>query len=86
MLLEIVYLLCLATSAVCAWLLMRSYLENRTRLLLWSAVAFGFLALNNLFVVVDLIVLPGFGLVALRHLAALAAAGVLLFGLIWESE
>lgn len=86
MLLEIVYLLCLATSAVCAWLLMRSYLENRTRLLLWSAVAFGFLALNNLLVVVDLIVLPGIGLVALRHLAALAAAGVLLFGLIWESE
>ena len=44
----IVYLLCFVTSLACAWLLGRSFLRNGTRLLLWSAICFGFLALNNL--------------------------------------
>ena len=83
---SLIYLLCLAASAGCASLLLRSYARNRSRLLLWSAVCFVLIALNNLFVVVDIVVLPSLDLVPLRRLASLAAVAVLLFGFIWETE
>ena len=85
-LLEAVYVMGLATSAACAFLLVRSYRQTRSRLLLWSALAFVLLALNNLLVAVDLLVLPSVNLLIFRQLAALAAVGVLLFGFIWEAE
>jgi hypothetical protein len=72
----IVYLLCFATSALCAALLGRSYAQSGARLLLWSTACFVLLALNNLFLVLDLV----------RLLLALAAVGVLLFGFIWDAE
>ncbi len=87
MLRAVIYLLCLAASIGCAWLLARSYLRSRARLLLWSAVCFFFIALNNLLVVVDLVVLPTtVDLVPWRRLASLTAVSVLLFGFIWETE
>ena len=82
----LVYLLCLATSLGCAALLVRSYAGNRTRLLLWTAVCFGFLALNNLLVVIDILLLPQADLLPFRHAAALAAVSVLLFAFIWEAD
>ncbi|MFC1456478.1 DUF5985 family protein [Microvirga arabica] len=82
----IIYSLCLLTSAGCAILLVRSYRQTRAKLLLWSALCFVLLAVNNLLVVIDLIVLPSVDLVPLRNLAALAAVSVLLFGFIWETE
>ena len=83
---SLIYLLCLGTSAGCAWLLLRSYIKNGARLLLWSAICFVLIALNNLLVVVDLIILPTIDLVPFRRLASLAAVAVLLFGFIWETE
>ncbi|MBC6983532.1 hypothetical protein H8B08_17435 [Caulobacter sp. 17J80-11] len=71
---------------VCAALLVRSYLRTRTRLLLWSALCFVLLALNNLFVVGDMILLPSVDLTLGRQLSALAAVCVLLYGFIWETE
>jgi uncharacterized membrane protein len=53
---------------------------------LWSALCFVLLAINNLLVVIDLLVLPSVDLVPLRNLASLAAVSVLLFGFIWETE
>ena len=80
-----VYLLCFLTSSACAGLLARSYLRNGTRLLLWSALCFALLGLNNLVVVVDLVLLPeAVTLQALRLLFSLAAVLVLLFGFIWD--
>lgn len=81
-----VYALCLVTSAVCAWLLVKSYLRNRTRLLLWSAACFVLLAINNLLVVIDLLIFPTVDLIPLRLAAGLAAAGTLLFGFVWELD
>jgi hypothetical protein len=81
-----IYLLCLLASAGCAWLLIRSYRRSRTRLLLWSALCFVLLAVNNLFVVIDLVVLPTVDLVPFRHFASLAAVSTLLFGFIWEAD
>lgn len=82
----VVYLLCAATSALCAGLLVRAYLASRTRLLLWSAICFGGLLVNNVLLVVDLEVVVGTDLSSLRDVTGLAAVSVLLFGLIWESR
>jgi hypothetical protein len=81
-----VYILCFLTSAACAWLLGRSYLANRTHLLLWSSICFVFLALNNLALVLDLVVWPSpdVDLRLPRLLLALAAAVSLIWGFVWE--
>jgi hypothetical protein len=81
-----VYVLCFITSATCAFVLARSYLRTRARLLLWSALCFFFLSANNLLLIVDLVVLPDWDLRLFRHLLSLAALVVLLFGFIWNSE
>ena len=82
----VVYVLCAATSALCAALLVRAYLASRTRLLLWSAVCFGGLMVNNVLLVVDRSIVVGTDLQLLRDVTGLAAIGVLLLGLIWESR
>lgn len=82
----IVYVLCLLTSVACAGLLVRSYLRTRSSLLLWSALCFVLLALNNLFVVGDMILLPSVDLTLGRQISGLAAVCVLLYGFIWETE
>jgi hypothetical protein len=82
-----VYLLCIATSLVCLVLLARSYARTRMRLLLWSALCFVFLALNNLLLFVDVIVLPvEVDLLPYRQLSSLVGVGVLLYGFIWEAD
>jgi hypothetical protein len=82
---EIVYILCALTSSACAFLLIRSYRENRTRLLLWSSVCFVGLALNNLLLVLDLVVIGSqFDLAIVRSVTALGAMLSLVIGLIWE--
>jgi hypothetical protein len=82
---ELVYILCAVASAVCAGLLLRGFLRSRTRLLFWSSLCFAALALHNLLLVVDLIVLPQVDLFYLRTGTALIAMLILVFGLIWES-
>ena len=81
-----VYLLCLLTSVICALLLVRSHLRRPGPLLLWSAVCFSLLALNNLVVVIDMLVLKDVDLTVWRQITSLAAVGVLLYGFIWRSE
>jgi hypothetical protein len=81
-----VYLLCLLTSSVCATLLLRAYFRDRSRLLLWTATSFVFLALNNLALVADMVIFPSVDLWIWRQLAAFIALGVLLYGFIWEVE
>lgn len=81
-----VYLLCVATSLLCAYLLARAYVRGRARLLIWSAICFGLLALNNLVLAVDILLLPGIDLTILRSVTALLAVAVLLVGFIWETS
>jgi hypothetical protein len=82
----IIYFMCLATSALCAALLVRSYLGNRTRLLLYSAICFIGLGLSNALLFVDLAVLPEIKLALLRQLTTLTGMAALIYGFIWESE
>ncbi len=81
----IVYLMCVATSLLCAYLLARAYRRGRTKLLIWSAVCFALLAVNNLVLTVDVLVLPNIDLTILREVTSLAAVAVLLCGFIWEA-
>ena len=81
-----VYFLCFATSAGCAWLLVRSYFRTRTRLLLWTAACFVLLGVNNFLVVVDLVFLPQVDLSILRIIATVAALATLLYGFVWEID
>lgn len=82
----LVYLLCFLTAAICAVLLARRYFAAPTPVLLWSAACFVFLALTNLLVVVDRVLLPEMDLRTERLVLALLAVAVLLFGFIWEAE
>lgn len=82
----LVYLLCFLTAAVCAGLLVRQYRMSATPVLLWSAACFVLLALSNLLVVIDRLVVPDVSLRSARLVVTLLAVSVLLFGFIWESE
>jgi hypothetical protein len=80
-----VYVLCLIASTLCAGLLIRGALNRGSSLLMWSAACFCFLALNNLLVVVDLLLLPTqVDLSLYRQLSNLAAVSTLLYGFIRE--
>jgi hypothetical protein len=81
-----VYTLCFLTSSGCALLLARSYRRTGARLLLWSALCFLFLGLNNLAVMVDLLLIPQRNFNLLRVTLSLAGISLLLFGLIWETR
>ena len=83
----LVYTLCFATSTLCAYLLGRSFRRSRSRLLLWSALCFGLLALQNFVVVLDMLVFPTqVDLRPVRLALSLAAIAVLLFGFIWDED
>lgn len=82
---EAVYILCATTSMLCAVLLLRGYLASRTRLLFWSALCFVSLALNNLFLVLDLLVFPSVDLSLARAGTALVGMMLMLIGLVWEN-
>ena len=82
----VLYLLAVATSLACTVLLYRSYRQNRLRLLLWSALCFVGLTVNNIVVFLDLVVFPDMDLRPLRLGATLVGMLFLLYGFIWESE
>lgn len=82
----VVYFLCFVTSGLCAYLLVTAFVRRRDKLLLWSALCFCLLALNNLLVFLDIIVLPEIDLTLWRSLSSLTAVAVLLYGFIWEIE
>lgn len=82
---EAVYALCALTSIVCAALLFRGYRASRTRLLFWSSLCFALLAVNNVLLFVDIVVVPNADLQMWRSTAALVGMSILIFGLIWES-
>lgn len=82
----IVYILCAATSAVCAALLVRGYRQSGARLLFWASLCFIGLALNNVLLIIDLRMAPNIDLVTWRLVPALIGVGLLLYGLIWETR
>lgn len=82
----IVYVLCAATSLACAVLLWRGYRQSGVRLLFWSSLCFAGLALENVFLILDLVIFPDVPLSLTRRLIGLASLALLLYGLVWESK
>jgi Family of unknown function (DUF5985) len=80
----VIYSLCAITSALCAWLLVRAYINTNSRLLLWSSICFAGLTLNNVALWLDKLVFPAIDLTIVRTSIGLFATLVLLYGLIWE--
>lgn len=84
---ETAYILCALVSALCAVLLFRAYFRGQHRLLLWSGLCFAGLAVTNVLVFFDLVVLPvSIDLYPLRLIVTAVAVLILLFGLLWEGE
>jgi hypothetical protein len=81
-----VYVLCALTSILCAVLLVRGYLRTRGKLLLWSSVCFAGFAINNVWVVVDVLVVPEVDFSVWRKIPTVLGLAALLHGLIWDSE
>jgi hypothetical protein len=79
-----VYLLALATNLLCCWMLLRAYFHVRRRLLLWSGLCFGGLALASAMVFVDLVIFPKIDLYLWRLGISVVAMLLLVYGLILE--
>jgi hypothetical protein len=80
-----IYILCALTSVACALLLLAAYRRERARLLLWSCLCFGWLAINNVLLVIDLVLVTDVDLSIARVSTALVGLLTLLFGLIYDT-
>ena len=79
--------LAVLTCLACTVLLFRGYARSGLRLLLWSALCFVFLSLNNLLLFFDLVIFPTeLDLRPYRLVAALVGLLFLLYGFIFESD
>lgn len=80
------YAIAVASSCTCAVLLLRAYLHRRVRLLMWTAICFVGLSINNLALFVDLVVFPQIDLQLVRLIPALLGMMCLLYGFIFDAE
>lgn len=81
----LVYILCLATSLLCTVLLLKSYFRMGNKLLLWTGLCFLGLSINNLFLLLDLWLLPDVNLLMFRAIFGLVGLLVLIYGLVREA-
>jgi hypothetical protein len=83
----VLYVMAVLTSVACMVLLFRGYSQTGVRLLLWSALCFVGLSINNVLLFFDVIVYPTeVDLRPFRLAANVAGTLFLLYGFIWESE
>ena len=88
----VVYILCALTSLACAVMLWRGFAQSRARFLMWSSHCFAGLAINNVLLLVDKVLLPdvsgfwGVSFPVWRSAAALIGIALLIYGLIWDAE
>lgn len=83
---EAVYVLCALTSLACAGLLLRAYAETRVRLLFWCLLCFVGLALNNVMLFVDKVIVTDVDLAVWRGLPATLGVAALVYGLVWDTD
>jgi hypothetical protein len=82
---QAVYLLCALASSACALLLLRAYRQSRVRLLFWSTLCFAALAVNNVVLFIDLVIVTDADLTPIRSLVAISGMGALLVSFIWDA-
>jgi hypothetical protein len=83
---SVVYALCAVASLLCAFLLLRGYRATHAKLLLWKTLGFFLIALNNVLLVVDKVLLPDVNMAIIRILPALLGMVVILVGLVWHAD
>ncbi len=81
----LVYLLCTATSLASAILLWRAARGSAGRLLMWSALCFVGMAVNNLLLFLDAATPPIYQYDIPANTTALVSILLLLVGLIWDA-
>lgn len=83
---ELIFALCALMSVTCTGMLLRGYLRERSHMLLWSSLCFALLALTNIVLFVDVVMLPeiDFNGSIWRNLLSATAASLLVLGLVWE--
>jgi hypothetical protein len=74
------------TVGLCAWLLLRGYINGRARLLLWSGLCFVGLTVSNALLFVDLTLVPHVNLYIWRLVVAAVSVLLLVYGLVFESD
>ena len=79
-----VYFLCALTSVVCTILLLKAHRTTHSSILFWSGLCFIALALNNLFLLGDLVFAPEIDFAIPRNLCGALGVGLLLYGLLWR--
>jgi drug/metabolite transporter (DMT)-like permease len=80
----IAYVLCAAVSAACAALLFRTWKRKGSRLIWWTAIAFAFLTVSNLFLIMDSS--TGTDSSLIRPVLVALGLGVLVYGLTLEEQ
>jgi hypothetical protein len=80
----VAYVVCAAVSLLSAALLYRGWKRSASRLVFWVCVAFSFLAVSNLLLVVDLV--SAADLSRVRPTLIAVGLGLLIFGLVWEQD
>lgn len=83
---QIVYTLCALTSIGCALLLIRAYRRVKQPLLFWSALCFSGLAINNVLLFLDLLVVRDISLALPRAIVSFSSVGLFVHGLIKQSR
>ena len=86
MIVHIIYVLCAFTATFSAYLLLRGYRSSRARLLLWGGVCFSGLALNNVVLIIDRLILRDVDLSLVRMAPAVLGIGALVYGLVMETD
>ncbi len=81
---SIVYILCGITSITCWYLLVKGYRATRSRLLFWCSFGFAGLALNNIYLYLDMKVFTDIYMAHFRPLPGLIGLVIMLYGLIKE--
>jgi hypothetical protein len=82
----VLYTVAVLSSLACTVLLFRGSARRRIRLLMWSAICFAGLTVNNVVLFLDLVVFPELDLRLARLVPALIGMIFLLYGFIWDAE
>ncbi|MEP6548564.1 MAG: DUF5985 family protein [Gammaproteobacteria bacterium] len=78
------YALCAVISVACAAFTLQQCVASGSRLLMWATLCFIGLAVNNVLIYLDDILLPSDGFFLWRACAALAGMTAFICGLIWD--
>ncbi len=81
-----VYLLCAVTALLAAIFLWRGYARSRLKLLLHAGICFAFLALSNVLLFIDRVVLPQVDLSLWPTIAAILGMVTLLVSMTLDGE